>query len=240
MWGDIVHLSRIAVSGFRASAEQAMTCDLPGRFSVLIGANGAGKTTLTDALYLAHPTSRFPVLPRYGSATLAPERSTRSIEVSYKLGDSLTDEGRLGRQLHEADHRPLGHLAESWGVTLSRRLGGVATKIEGAHGRSLDLDPYKLIYLPAWRHPLDELARREARILVELLRAEQQRLNFNFLAEQVDDAEPRMPEPPDPIQVGFEWVPLERLGDVYLLPRINRPLSAALSGELTDPFVDRW
>ncbi|MEU9859323.1 AAA family ATPase [Streptomyces sp. NPDC047971] len=154
-----------------------MTCDLPGRFSVLIGANGAGKTTLTDALYLAHPTNRFPVLPRYGSATLAPERSTRSIEVSYKLGDSLTEEGRLGRQLHEADHRPLGHVAQSWGVTLSRRLGGVATKIESAHGRSLDLDPYKLIYLPAWRHPLDELARREARILVELLRAEQQRLN---------------------------------------------------------------
>ncbi|MGA5795410.1 NUDIX domain-containing protein [Streptomyces cellulosae] len=67
-----------------------------------------------------------------------------------------------------------------------------------------------------------------------------QKVQFNFLAEQVDDAEPRMPEPPDPIQVGFEWVPLDRLGDVYLLPRINRPLSAALSGELADPFVDRW
>ncbi|MFD3943278.1 ATP-dependent endonuclease [Streptomyces sp. NPDC058579] len=177
LWGDIVHLSRIAVSGFRASAEGEMTCDLPGRFSVLIGANGSGKTTLTDTLYLAHPTSRFPILPRYGSATLAPERSTRSIEVSYKLGDSLTGEGRLGRQLHEADHRPLGHVAQSWGVTLSRRLGSVATKIERAHGRSSDLDPYKLIYLPAWRYPLDELARREARILVELLRAEHQRLN---------------------------------------------------------------
>lgn len=154
-----------------------MTCDLPGRFSVLIGANGAGKTTLTDALYLAHPTNRFPVLPRYGSATLAPERSTRRVEVSYKLSDSLAREGRLGRQLHEADHRPLGHVAQSWGVTLSRRLGSVASKIETTHGKSLDLDPYKLIYLPAWRHPLDELARREARILVELLRAEQQRLN---------------------------------------------------------------
>ncbi|GGS81212.1 MULTISPECIES: ATP-dependent nuclease [Streptomyces] len=175
--GGMVHLSRIAVTGFRASAEEEMTCDLPGRFSVLLGANGAGKTTLTDALYLAHPTSRFPVLPRYGSATLAPERSTRSIEVAYKLGASLAEEGRLGHQLHEADHRPLGHVAQNWGVTLSRRLGSVATKIESAHGRSLDLDPYKLIYLPAWRHPLDELARREARILVELLRAEQQRLN---------------------------------------------------------------
>lgn len=67
-----------------------------------------------------------------------------------------------------------------------------------------------------------------------------QKVQFNFLTEQIDDAEPRMPESPDPNQVGFEWVPLERLGDVYLLPRINRPLSAALSGELADPFVDRW
>ncbi|MCO6751703.1 AAA family ATPase [Streptomyces sp. IpFD-1.1] len=177
LWGDMVHLSRIAVSGFRASAEGAMACDLPGRFSALIGANGAGKTTLTDALYLAHPTSRFPVLPRYGSAALAPERSTRAIEVAYELGDSLDEEGHLGRRLHQVDHRPLGQVAQSWDVRLDRRLGGVVPKVVSAHGRTLDLDPYKLIYLPAWRHPLDELARREARILVELLRAEQQRLN---------------------------------------------------------------
>ncbi|MFI0155797.1 ATP-dependent nuclease [Streptomyces lydicus] len=173
----MVHLSRIAVSGFRASTEGEMVCHLPSRFSVLIGANGAGKTTLTDALYLAHPGSRFPVLPRYGSATLAPEGSNRTIEVAYKLADSLTEEGRLGRQLHAVGHQRLGEVAQSWGVTLSRRLGSVATKVNAAHGRSPDLDPYKLIYLPAWRHPLDELARREARILVELLRAEQQRLS---------------------------------------------------------------
>ncbi|WP_159083221.1 ATP-dependent endonuclease [Streptomyces sp. P3] len=171
----MVHLSRIAVSGFRASTEGEIVCHLPGRFGVLIGANGAGKTTLTDALYLAHPGSRFPVLPRYGSATLAPEGSKRTIEVAYKLADSLAEEGRLGRQLHRVGHQRLGEVAQRWGVTLSRRLGSVATKIEAAHGRSLDLDPYKLIYLPAWRHPLDELARRETRILVELLRAEQQR-----------------------------------------------------------------
>ena len=35
-------------------------------------------------------------------------------------------------------------------------------------------DSIRLIYLPATRNPLDELAQREARILVELLRAEQQ------------------------------------------------------------------
>ena len=67
-----------------------------------------------------------------------------------------------------------------------------------------------------------------------------QKVQFSFLAEQVDDAEPRMPDPPDPDQVGVEWIPLERLGDAYLLPRINFPLLAALNGELADPFVDRW
>ncbi|MEU3448233.1 AAA family ATPase [Streptomyces thermolilacinus] len=173
----MMHLSRIAVSGFRASVDGEMVCHLPGRFSVLIGANGVGKTTLTDALYLAHPGSRFPVLPRYGSATLAPERSTRTIKVEYRLGDSLAGEGRLGHQLHEVSHQRLGGVAQSWGVTLERRLGSVTSRIETTPGRSLDLDPYKLIYLPALRSPLDELARREARILVELLRAEQQRLN---------------------------------------------------------------
>lgn len=34
----------------------------------------------------------------------------------------------------------------------------------------------RLVHLPAWRNPLDELARRETRILVELLRAQQQNL----------------------------------------------------------------
>jgi putative ATP-dependent endonuclease of OLD family len=33
------------------------------------------------------------------------------------------------------------------------------------------------LYLPAWRNPIDQLARREARVLVELLRAQQQHIN---------------------------------------------------------------
>lgn len=37
-------------------------------------------------------------------------------------------------------------------------------------------DSFRLVYLPAWRNPVDELARREARILIELLRAQQQNL----------------------------------------------------------------
>ncbi|MDQ0426030.1 ATP-dependent nuclease [Cellulomonas iranensis] len=44
-------------------------------------------------------------------------------------------------------------------------------------GRSSDVEQRTLlVHLPAWRNPLDELARRETRILVELLRAQQQNL----------------------------------------------------------------
>ncbi|MFF5313075.1 ATP-dependent nuclease [Streptomyces massasporeus] len=165
------------MSGLRASIEGPMVCDLPGRFSVLIGANGAGKTTLTDALYLAHPGSRFPSLPRFGSAALAPGNTDRTIDVTYTLSDSLDMEGSLGRQLYDTRHRSLGGVAERWSVSLSRKLGTVTTRVNSAFGAPQNLDPYKLIYLPASRHPLDELARREVRILVELLRAQQQRLN---------------------------------------------------------------
>ncbi|WP_277437080.1 AAA family ATPase [Streptomyces sp. SPB162] len=177
--GSVVHLSRVAVSGLRASAETLMTCDLPGRFSVLIGANGAGKTTLTDALYLAHPGSRFPVLPRPTSAVLAPPDTgvERSIGITYALGEDLEAEGRLGRELHTTGHRRLGGDAESWRVSLQPQLGSVTSRLDINHGLAPKLDNFKLIYLPAWRHPLDELARREARILVELLRARQQELH---------------------------------------------------------------
>ncbi|MFJ9761076.1 ATP-dependent nuclease [Streptomyces sp. NPDC101149] len=177
--GSAMHLSRVEVSGLRASAETPMSCDLPGRFSVLIGANGAGKTTLTDALYLAHPGSRFPVLTRPTSAVLAsPDAGVeRRIDITYALGDDLDAEGRLGRELHTTGHRRLGAVAESWSVTLHRQLGTVTSRLVNSHGVTRKLDQFKLIYLPAWRHPLDELARREARILVELLRARQQELH---------------------------------------------------------------
>lgn len=173
-----MHLSRVVVSGLRASAQHPMRCDLPGRFSVLIGANGVGKTTLTDALYLAHPGNRFPVLPRPTSAVLSPPDTgvPRSIDITYALSDTLEAEGRLGREFHTTGHRRLGGDAETWSVSLHPQLGTVTSRLVSQHGRVPKLDNFKLIYLPAWRQPLDELARREARILVELLRARQQEL----------------------------------------------------------------
>ncbi|MGW2695694.1 NUDIX domain-containing protein [Streptomyces sp. NPDC001296] len=65
----------------------------------------------------------------------------------------------------------------------------------------------------------------------------------NFLAELLDDnAEPRKSDPPDPIQVGFEWVPLPELPEKYLLPRVNHQILDALAAAPADRdvLVDRW
>ncbi|MFD8911701.1 hypothetical protein [Streptomyces sp. NPDC059575] len=117
----------------------------------MIGPNGAGKTTLTDALYLAHPGSRFPVLPRPTSAALAPPDTgvERSIEIAYTLADDLHAEGRLGREIHTTAHRRLGREAETWSVSLHRQLGTVTSRLTSSHGLARKIDQFKLIYLPA-------------------------------------------------------------------------------------------
>jgi putative ATP-dependent endonuclease of OLD family len=164
-----MHLSRVSVVGLRASAEDPLDVALPGRFSVIVGANGAGKTTVADALYLAHPR-RFPSLPAPSAATLSP--GSRSVSLEYSFDSDSAKEGPLGKQIAAQTGRAApGTVAVAWEREFKRDLGRVR-----AHGgiRSDYEDSFRLIYLPAWRNPLDELARREARILVELLRAEQQ------------------------------------------------------------------
>jgi putative ATP-dependent endonuclease of OLD family len=172
-----LYLSRVKVSGLRASAEGEIDCGIPGRFSVLIGANGAGKTTVTDALYLAH-TSRFPLLPRMGAAAL-PSGGTPGIEVHYNLEGSAEREGPLGQSLHHPGRSGADGSVQRWFAGLQRHLGTVRARVERSQiqNPALGTEPFKFIYLPAWRHPLDELARRETRILIELLRAQQERLD---------------------------------------------------------------
>ena len=172
-----MYLSRVKVSGLRASAEGEIDCRLPGRFSVLIGANGAGKTTVTDALYLAH-TSRFPLLPRQSAAALG-SGDALGVEVEYSLEGAPDVEGPLGQRIHSSLHRTAGGVAQKWFSAFQRNLGTIRARVDRHRVQqpSLGTDPFKFIYLPAWRHPLDELARRETRILVELLRAEQERLD---------------------------------------------------------------
>lgn len=164
-----MHLSRLRVQGLRATAHGEMEINLPGRFSVVIGANGAGKTTVSEALYLSHRRT-FPQLPRPSAAALGPPE--RRIDVEYSFASDATDEGPLGVALQAQSGRSSpGTVATSWTRTLHRDLGRVRAETLLASDIERAL---LLIYLPAWRNPLDELARREARILVELLRAQQQ------------------------------------------------------------------
>jgi putative ATP-dependent endonuclease of OLD family len=165
-----MHLSRIKVKGLRAGAAETVDVEIPARFSILVGANGAGKTTVCDAAYLAH-RSRFPSFAPLSAAALGPP--PRSIGIEYSLEVAGSPEGPLGTQARSlGSGLGDGDVVEAWEASLERSLG----RIQVLRPMSTEVgDGIRLLYLPAWRNPLDELARREARILVELLRAQQQR-----------------------------------------------------------------
>ncbi|HWK25436.1 MAG TPA: hypothetical protein VNS09_02680 [Solirubrobacter sp.] len=166
-----MHLSKLTVRGFRASAEAKIEVDLPGRFSVLVGANAAGKTTVGDALYLGHAKT-FPRLSPPSAAMLGARTGTRAVDIEYRYASVDDEEGPLGVQIQEQSGlAPAGAIAATLSRTLYRDLGVVRAR---KGDESEHADAFRLIYLPAHRNPLDELARREVRILVELLRAQQQ------------------------------------------------------------------
>jgi putative ATP-dependent endonuclease of the OLD family len=164
-----MYLSRLRVCGLRGAADGELEVTLPGRFAVLAGANAAGKTTISDALYLGHG-QRFPHLPRHSAAALG--AGDRHVEVEYSYAVLGDVEGPLGLQLQAQSSRSAaGTVATTWTKTLHRSLGSVSTKsLVSSEVEAQTL----LVHLPAWRNPLDELARRETRILIELLRAQQQ------------------------------------------------------------------
>jgi putative ATP-dependent endonuclease of the OLD family len=167
-----VHLSKITVEGLRASGDGTIEVSLPGRFGILVGANAAGKTTICDAAYLAH-YERFPRLPRLSAAALAD--GPRSVAVQYSFEEAGRAEGPLGQLLQEqAGRQAPGTVAAEWSRALTRDLGSIRAVNLTQHDVAGSV---RLIYLPAWRNPVDELARREVRILVELLRAQQQRID---------------------------------------------------------------
>ena len=166
-----MYLSRVRVRGLRGSVDHPLEVSLPGRFAVIAGANGGGKTTFSDAVYLGHP-ERFPFLPRHSAAALGPR--DRDIELAYRFEADVAKEGPLGIQLQAQSGRSApGTVAAEWARTLHRSMGSITTKVLTGSASGVE-DKILLLHLPAWRNPLDELSRREARVLVELLRAQQQ------------------------------------------------------------------
>ncbi|MEZ5218168.1 MAG: AAA family ATPase, partial [Ilumatobacteraceae bacterium] len=140
----------------------------PGRFTLLVGANNAGKTSVCEALYLAHH-HRFPQLPRPSAAALRHARDgDRELTVKFRLDDDPITEGPLGQVLRARSAKS----EYEWTRTLSSSLGRI--RVSGLEND--DTSGLRLIYLPAHRNPVDELARRDSDVVVELLRAEQQRL----------------------------------------------------------------
>ena len=160
-----MYLKRIEVEGYRASANSPIVCELPGRFSLILGANGSGKTTINEAIALAHPRS-FPRLAPIDATALGP--TPRMVRVAYEFEADTSCEGALG-----AYRRRRGLAAPQWCRPLERSLGRVRA---GQPLESSDeYDSIRLVHLPALRNPVDELSRRDARILLELLRADERK-----------------------------------------------------------------
>jgi len=160
-----MHLKRIEVEGYRASANSPIVCELPGRFSLILGANGSGKTTINEAIALAHPRS-FPRLASIDATALGP--TPRMVRVTYEFEADASCEGALGDY-----RRRRGFGAPQWCRLLERSLGRVRA------GQPLEpseeYESIRLVHLPALRNPVDDLSRRDARILLELLRADERK-----------------------------------------------------------------
>lgn len=239
-----MYLRRVAVQGFRAAADTQVTCEFPGRFSLLIGPNGAGKTTINEAIYLGH-THKFPGLARPDATVLG--APPRSISIGYELEQDVANEGALGSVL-----RRRGNRAPTWTRTLERSLGQV--RAAGLDSRADGLEQIRLIYLPALRNPVDQLARRESRMLLELLRAEQMRspasgglrkvraqaealLGSLTTQQLIQDVQGRIAETLSPLTGGarehFAFIGTQRVDDAYvarvlelLLATMPNPLGA--------------
>lgn len=160
-----MYLKRVDVQGYRAAGSEPLTCEFTGRFNLLLGANGAGKTTVNEAILHAH-RHKFPRLGAIDGAALGPP--PRGVSIEYAFDDDAGAEGALGNALKQS-----GFVAPRWSRPLERSLGKVraGSMVDATEGH----DNIRLVYLPALRNPVDELSRRDAQVLLELLRAEQLR-----------------------------------------------------------------
>jgi putative ATP-dependent endonuclease of OLD family len=82
-----------------------------------------------------------------------------------------------------------GGQATSWEVSLSRRGTWIHRTFVADIASTSELrERTVLIYLPAVRNPVDELARREARVIIQLLQAQQERMNGNRSLNELRNA----------------------------------------------------
>lgn len=156
-----MYLSEVKIRGYRAAANNEISVSLPGRFSLIMGANGSGKTTINEAIVLAHPKV-FPRPTRIDATALG--SSPRFVEVKYQYELDEAAEGVFAKLRRE---RGIG--APEWKRTLERYLGAI--KPGAIEGSVTDANAVRLVYLPAMRNPVDDLSRRDSRVLLELLRA---------------------------------------------------------------------
>lgn len=156
-----MYLSQVKIRGYRAAASDEISVNLPGRFALIMGANGSGKTTINEAIAIAHTK----VFPKYGAVdATALGSAPRDVQVKYEYESDDALEGVYAQQ-----RKARGVPAPEWKRNIDRYLGLVKPgKIDG---NADDVNAMRLVYLPAVRNPVDDLSRRESRVLLELFRA---------------------------------------------------------------------
>lgn len=154
-----MHLAKVTTHGYKAARDTALECHLPGRFAVLAGGNAQGKSTIVDSIALAH-IDVFPYFSRPSSAALSRTVVSPTVDVAYDLGQP--GESPLGDTLRGAGGAP------TWRTTLTSSLGRIRLS------RDIALTPGQLpvMYLSPTRSPSTDLAGRDSRVVVELLKAE--------------------------------------------------------------------
>jgi len=132
---------------------------------VLLGANSTGKSTICDALTLTHPDV-FPWAPRATTAALSSIVTERLVTVEY--GYESVEQVRTWamRRSQRLD-------APKW----TRRLRPSLGRVRSENVASNEKAPVALLHLAATRNPPQDLAGRDAQLIVELLKAQDRRLN---------------------------------------------------------------
>lgn len=156
-----MYLSQVKIRGYRAAASDEISVNIPGRFALIMGANGSGKTTINEAIAIAH-TRVFPKCGAVDATALGPAPRQVHVKYEYESDDAL--EGVYARQ-----RKDRGVPAPEWKRNIDRYLGLVKPgKVDGSVD---DVNAMRLVYLPAVRNPVDDLSRRDSRVLLELFRA---------------------------------------------------------------------